>query len=140
MSRAVCVWNSGVVRVKLLGGSLINGAPPPPPPPSCTRFLSLVCRRRSPWKLQRICILQYLKLGLKLTKNMWMVMHFHVHCSTKSQENSTSSKILNSQVSYQNKMCMFYISSGIIFHKFEKQAKSHRSVLPRSALHVTISE
>ena len=37
---------------------------------------------------------------------------FHVHCSTKSQENL---KVFNSQVSYQKKMCMFYRSSGIIF-------------------------
>ena len=48
---------------------------------------------------------------------------FHVHCSTKSQEYSKRSKILNSQVSYQKK----------------KQAESLGSV-PRSALYVTTSE
>ena len=31
------------------------------------------------------------------------------------------STVLNSQVSYQNKMCMFYISSWIIFHIKSKQ-------------------
>ena len=42
---------------------------------------------------------------------------FHVHFSTKSQENPKGPK-----VSYQKKMCIFYSSSWIIFLKFKRQA------------------
>ena len=47
----------------------------------------------APWKLQRICILRYLNLGLILPNNTWMVLHFfQFHCSTKSQENPKGPK------------------------------------------------
>ena len=42
---------------------------------------------------------------------------FQLHCSTKSQENSKRSKILNSQVSFK-KNVYAYISSWTIFCKF----------------------
>ena len=42
---------------------------------------------------------------------------FYVHCSTKYQENSKRSKILNSQGSYQKNLHV-YISSWTIFRKF----------------------
>ena len=108
---------SGVVRVKLLGRQ---------PDQRCpqwylfsisvgleherSRFIAelwLGVQGAKRWKLQRICILQYLKLGLKLH-------FFHVHCNTKSQENSKRSKILNFQVSYQRKfVCLYFYLDDI---------------------------
>ena len=70
---------------------------------------------RSPWKLQRICILRYLILGLILPNNRWMVMHFFMCIAVQSQREIPRSKGFNSQVSYQKKMCIFYSSSWIIF-------------------------
>ena len=54
-----------------------------------------------PGSSKNICILQFLKLGLKLTKNLGWLCIFHVHCNAKSQENFKRFKILNSQVSCQ---------------------------------------
>ena len=127
---------SGVARVRLLGKQPDQWRPP----------VVLVFFARS-WfagseslEAPKNLHLTVLKTGSKIVqKHVEGYAFFHVHCSTKSQENSKRSKILNSQVSYQNKMCMFYISSWIIFHKFKKQAKSHRSV-PRSAVYVKTSE
>ena len=86
-----------------------------PPPPK--QFHSRV-------KLQRICILRYLNLGLILPNNTWMVMHFfHVmHCSTKSQENPKGPKFAILKFLIRKKMCMFYSSSWMIFLKFKRQA------------------
>ena len=50
---------------------------------------------------------QYLKLGLKLTKNTWMVMQFSCALQYKVTGKFQKLQILNSQVSYQNKMYMF---------------------------------
>ena len=41
-------------------------------------------RGRAPWKLQRICILWYLNLGLILPNNSWMVMHFFMCIAVQS--------------------------------------------------------
>ena len=46
---------------------------------------------------------------------------FHMHCSTKPQENPKSPKFFQFS-SYQKKNCMFYSSSWIIFLKFKRQA------------------
>ena len=43
------------------------------------------------------------KTGSKIDQKHVELCIFHVHCSTRSQEHSESSKILNSQVSYQKK-------------------------------------
>ena len=73
-------------------------------------FCSLVFRGRNPWKLQRICILQYLKLGLKYTKkHMDGNAFFHVHCSKKLRENSKRSKSLNSQVFVFRTKCVCFV-------------------------------
>ena len=79
-------------------------------------------RGRAPWKLQRICILWYLNLGLILPNNTWMVYaFFHVYCSTKSQENPKGPKfsILKFLI---RKNFLFYNPSWIIFLKFKRQA------------------
>ena len=95
----------------------------PPPPPSSSMVESWWrSRGRAPWKLQRICILRYLGLGLILPNNTWIVMHFFMCIAVRSHRNSQRSKIFNSQVSYQKKMCMFYSSSWITFLKFKRQA------------------
>ena len=41
-------------------------------------------RGLGPWKLQRICILRYLILGLILPNNRWMVMHFFMCIAVQS--------------------------------------------------------
>ena len=41
-------------------------------------------RGLAPWKLQRICILRYLYLGLILPNNRWMVMHFFMCIAVQS--------------------------------------------------------
>ena len=51
------VWPSVIVQYSWVPGGAIS------PPPSPSRF-----KGRALWKLQRICILQYLYLGLNLTK------------------------------------------------------------------------
>ena len=48
---------------------------------------------------------------------------FQVHCSTKSQENSRRSKILNSQVSYQKKMRMLIFLAGQYFANFKSKQR-----------------
>ena len=48
---------------------------------------------------------------------------FHVRTSTESEENSKRSKNLNSQVSYQQKMCMFYISNSTIFYNLKSKER-----------------
>ena len=75
-----------------------------------------------PWKLQRICFLWYLNLGLILLNNTWMVIYFSCALQYKVTGKSLRSKIFNSQVSYEKKMCMFCSSSWIIFLKFKRQA------------------
>ena len=115
------------------GGSPINGAPP-----QSYFFCLLVChvvgttcndlrslRNTFGWmgalqapqqfhgrvKLQRICILRYLNLDLILLNNTQMIMHFFsCELQYKVKGKSQRSKIFNSQVSYQKKMCMFYSS------------------------------
>ena len=47
--------------------------PPPPPPPATCGV-----------KVQRICILRYLNLGLILPNNRWMVMHFFMCIAVQS--------------------------------------------------------
>ena len=44
-------------------------------------------RRLAPWKLQRICILRYLILGLILPNNRRMVMHFFMCIAGQSHRN-----------------------------------------------------
>ena len=41
-------------------------------------------RELAPWKLQRICILRYLNLGLILPNNTWMVTHFFMCIAVQS--------------------------------------------------------
>ena len=61
-------------------------------------------RGRAPWKLQRICILWYLNLGLILPINTWMVYaFFSCVLQYKITRISQRSQIFNSQVSYQKK-------------------------------------
>ena len=47
---------------------------------------------------------------------------FHVHCSTKSQENPKGTKFSILKFPIRKKMCMFYSSSWMIFLKFKRQA------------------
>ena len=149
---------SGVVRVKLLGGS-------PPPPPSSHTFLPLglgrvSCRRHNmQWPLRGHCaihlggwgrykppkqfhgrvLVQFQGLGpLDAPKNLHLTVpksesnnaqqyvysyaFFHVHCSTKSQENPKGPKFSILKFLIRKKMCMFHSSSCIIFLKFKIQA------------------
>ena len=71
-------------------------------------------RGLAPWKLQRICILQYVILGL-MPNNRWMVMHFFMCIAVQIHRKIPKVQSFNSQVSYQKRMCMFYSSSWIIF-------------------------
>ena len=103
---------------------------------SCWRSRGL-----APWKLQRICILWYLNLGLILPNNTWMVMHFFICIAV--QNHRKIPKIQNLQFSsfLSEKKCVCSIvPAGQYFSNLKgKQFKSHRSV-PRSTLHVTTSE
>ena len=74
------------------------------------------------WKLQRICILWYLNLGLILPNNTWMIMHFFMCIAVQSHRKIP--KVQNFQFSsfLSEKMCMFHSSSWIIFLKFKRQA------------------
>ena len=47
---------------------------------------------------------------------------FHVHCSTKSEENLKAKRFLILKFFIRKKMCMFYTSSWMIFLKFKRQA------------------
>ena len=47
---------------------------------------------------------------------------FHVHCSTKSQENPKGLKFSILKFLIRKKMCVFYSSSWMIFLKFKRQA------------------
>ena len=62
----------------------------------------------------------------------------HFSCTLQYKVTGKLQKVQNFEFSsfLSEKMCMFYIPNWIIFHKFKKRAKSHRSV-PRSALQIT---
>ena len=93
------------------------------------------------WKLQRICILRSLNLGLILPNNTSMVMHFfHMHCSTKSKKNPKAPKfsVLNFLIR-RKCVCSIVLAGQYSPNLNDKEFKSHRSV-PRSALQVTTSE
>ena len=127
---------SGVVRVRLLGRQP-DQCPPPPPSRVVLVFLFLVWNMYPAGPSQSpggICILHYLKLGLKLTqKHVDGCTFFSSALQHKVTEKFR--KVQNSQFSsfLSEKMCMFIFLAGQYF------AKSHRSV-PKSALYVTTSE
>ena len=73
----------------------------------------------APWKLQRICIVRHLNLGLILPNNTWMVMHF-VMCIAL-QNHRKIPKVQNFQfLSFLLKKRMFYGFGWIVFLKFKK--------------------
>ena len=72
-------------------------------------------RGLAPWKLQRICILQYLILGLILPNNRWMVMHFFMCIAVQSHRKIPKVQSFQFSSFLSEKMCMFYSSSWIIF-------------------------
>ena len=93
------------------------------------QFHSRVLMELTPWKLQRICILRHLNLGLILPNNIWMVMHFFMCISVQSHGKIPKvQKTFNSQVSYQKKMYMFYSSGWIIFLQFKRQANQESQI------------
>ena len=96
-------------------------------------------RGLAPWKLQRICILRYLILGLILPNNRWMVMHFFMCIAVQSHKKIPKVQSFQFSSFLSEKMCMSYSSSRIIFLNLRTLFKSYRSV-PRSALHFTTSE
>ena len=88
------------------------------PKPLHGRVLVAV-QRLAPWKLQRICILRYPNLGQQYVDSF---PFFSCSLQYKVTGKSQRSKIFNSHISYQKKMCIFYSSSWIIFLKFKRQA------------------
>ena len=72
-------------------------------------------RGLSLWKLQRICILRYLILGLILPNNRWMVMHFFKYIAVQSHRKIIKLQSFQFSSFLSEKMCMFYSSSWIIF-------------------------
>ena len=68
------------------------------------------------WKLQRICILRYLILGLILPNNRWMLMHFLMCIAVQSHRKI--SKVQTFQFSSflsEKNVHVLYSSSWIIF-------------------------
>ena len=82
-------------------------------------------RRRSPWKLQKFCILQYLKLGLKLTKARASSCIFS--CALQYKVTGKFQKVQNFEFSsfLSEKVCMFiYIFlAGQYFANFESKQR-----------------
>ena len=92
-------------------------------------------------KVQRICILRHLNLGLMLPNNTWMVMHFFMCIVVQSHRKFP--KVQNFQfssfLSERKCVCSVVLVGWCFSNLIGKQPESHRSV-PRSALHVTTSE
>ena len=122
---------SGVVRVRLLGRKPDQWRPQWY---LCSLGLERVPSRSKaePWfgsrgcnprKLQRICILQYLKLGLKLIQNTWMVMHFS--CALQYKVTGKFQKVQNFEFLnfLSEKMCMFIFLAGQFFANYKSKQR-----------------
>ena len=76
-----------------------------------------------PLEAPKICILQYLNLGLIFPNNTWMVMHFLMCIAVQSHRKIR--KVQNFQFSSflsEKNVYALYSSSWIIFLRFKRQA------------------
>ena len=104
-------------------------------------------RGLAPWKLQRICILRYLILGLMVPNNRWMVMHFFMCIAVQSHRKIPKVQSFQFSSFLSEKMCMFCNSSWIIFLNLRvtdqcqdrPSTLQHLSDFSRNVLFFTIS-